>query len=56
MNHGEYAEFGCKFSQLKADQVRVAIALYADAWTGEYNVKEIKRPIFIYKVYLLESR
>ena len=26
------------------------------ASTGEYNVKKIKRPIFLYNVYLLETR
>jgi len=56
LNDGNYAEFSCTFSQLEADQVRVAIALYSGAWTGDYNVKEIKRPIFVYKVYLLETR
>jgi hypothetical protein len=29
--------------------------LYSGAWTGEYNVKKIKRPIFVYNVYLLEG-
>ena len=56
MNHGKYAEFGRMFSQLEADQVRAPIALYSDPWTGDYNVKEIKRPIFVYHVYLLETR
>ena len=43
------------FSQLEADQVRAAIAPCSRARTGEYNVKEIKKPIFGYNVYLLES-
>ena len=55
MNHGKYAEFGCTFSQLEADQVRAAIALHSGAWTGKYNVKKIKRPIFGYNIYLLEA-
>ena len=56
MNHGKYAEFGCTFSQLEADQLRAAIALYSGAWAGDYNVKEIERPILVYNVYLLETR
>ena len=55
MNRGKYAEFSCTFRQLEADQIRPAIALYSGAWTGEYNVKEIKRPSFVYNVYLLET-
>jgi hypothetical protein len=30
--------------------------LCSGAWTGEDNVKEIKRPILVYNVYLLEIR
>jgi hypothetical protein len=55
LNHGNYAEFGCTFSQLEADQVRAALALYSGARTGEYNVKEIKNPILGYNIYLLEA-
>jgi hypothetical protein len=43
------------FSQPQADQVRLAIAVYSAAWSGKDNVKEIKRPIFVYKVDLLET-
>jgi len=56
LNDGNYTEFGCTFSQLEADQVRVAIALYSGAWTGDYNMKEIKRPVFVYNVDLFETR
>ena len=55
MNHGKYAEFGRTFSQLEADQVGLAIAVYCAAWSGKDNVKEIKRPIFVYKIDLLET-
>ena len=56
MNDGNYAKFSSTFSQLETDQVRAVIALYSGAWTGKYNVNEIKRPVFVYNVYLLESR
>ena len=55
MNDGNYAEFGSTFSQLEADQVGLAIPVYFATWTGKDNVKEIKRPIFGYNVYLLEA-
>src|SRR4029077_14025371 len=44
------------FGQLEADQVGAAIAPCSCARSGEYNVKEIKRPSFVYNVYLFETR
>ena len=55
MNHSNDVEFGRTLSQPEADEIRTAIALCSGAWTGDYNVKEIKRPIFVYNVYLQES-
>jgi hypothetical protein len=41
---------------LRQTGYELRIALHSGARTGDYNVKEIKGPIFLYKVYLLESR
>src|ERR1051326_8161492 len=37
-------------------RLSIAISPCSGAWTGEYNVKEIKLPIFFYEVYLFETR
>jgi hypothetical protein len=55
LNNGNYSEVCSVLRQLEADQVRAAIALSPGASTGEYDVKEIKRPVLVYNIYLLES-